>query len=249
MKRRNKKLLSGMVLPLIVAVVLVSAFVLVSYGFVEQEIEVKTPIEVSQESEDTITTWLGEETQVKGSPITIDNVVPLEDDFSKDIEVRISNDNEEEGISVVYLAKLELYSKNTETWEEVGDPKEILYTVIGEEFIVENDNEGLMVINYIEPSDPYTGAFRLPEDITTSFVDEKLWLVPEDSDLNDDNALDSWTPAEYKFEHELVSYTKGDTGVIIIPEGSSITIIPLYIVEVEEAIEDLTITTTVNNIE
>ena len=242
----SKKLLYGLVIPLF-AIMLVSAFVLVAYGSVSEVIEVKTPIEVSQEYTDSIETWLGEKTQVKGNPIVIENVADI-----GDIEVEISNEKDyvtegAEILDVAYLAKLELYQKNTETWEEIEDPKEILYTVIGEEFIVENENSE-MVINYIEPSDPYTGAFNLPEDIDSSFTGEKFWLVPSDSDGDEDNVLDSWSPESYYFEHDVVDYIKGDSGVITVPEGSSITLIPLYTIEVGKE-TTITITTTVNNVE
>jgi len=235
----NKKVVTGFIVPAL-AITLVLALAVI-YGSVEQEIEVKTPIEVTSYTEK-ITAWLGQETVIKGEPILIENVADI-----GDIEVRVSNEAPE-GISVSYLTKLELYSKDTETWTEQGEPSEILYTIIGEDFIVENDNTGMMVINYIEPSDPYTGAFKLPEDITTSFVDEKLWLVPEDADSNDDDALDSWTPELFKFEHDVVDYTKGNSGIITLGEGESIELIPVYTI-IASTIGTESITTNVENIE
>jgi len=213
----NKKLLLLGVFG-VLGVMLVAAALVTYYDRYEKEITSTSPIILSGESthEEVFMN-----TDIRGEPITIENL------HTEDINIELTYEADE-GITVSYLAKLELYHKDTETWEEIGEPSEILYTIIGEEFIVENDNVGTMAINYVEPSDPYTGLFRLPTDITSSFSGEKFWLVPEDADTNLDNMLDSWNPESYKFEHEVIDYTEGDSGVMTIPGLSTIELIPIY---------------------
>ena len=219
----NKKLIYRIVLPLflIFSIVLVSA-IYVGYGEVSQEIIDAYPIQV-ESSPEVITNFIGYETIVKGKPILISNVAEV-----GSIDVEVYNDAPD-GVTVSYLAKLELYSKTTDTWVEYGDASIIYYTTIGNDFVVESDNEGMMVINYIEPSEIYTGAFNLPTDITDSFTKgEKLWLVPDTADADSNKMLDSWTPELFKFEHNVVDYTKGASGIITIPQGETIELIPVY---------------------
>ena len=201
----------------IFAAILVTAALVTYYDRYEKQITSSSPIVLSGEN---APEEVFMNTDIRGEPITIQNLA------GNDINIELTYEAEE-GISVTYLAKLELYAKDTETWTEQGDAKIILYTIIGEDFIVENENSE-MVINYIEPSDPYTGAFRTVEDITDSFVGEKFWLVPSDADAIEDKKLDSWTPASYYFEHDVVDYTKGDSGIMTIPGLSSIELIPIY---------------------
>ena len=213
------------------AVMLVTAALVTYYDRHEQEITSTSPIVLSGENSPEEVFM---NTDIRGETITIENLA------ENDINIVLTYEAEE-GITVSYLARLELYAKETVNWTEQGEPKEILYTIIGEDFIVENENSE-MVINYIEPSDPYTGAFRKAEDISSSFSGEKFWLVPSSSDDNTDNILDSWTPESYYFEHDVIDYTKGDSGVMTIPGLSSIELIPIYHVGMYEG------TTTVETI-
>lgn len=201
----------------IFSVMLVSAALVTYYDRHEQEITSTSPIVISGENAPESVFM---NTDIRGEPITIENLA------ENDMEIELTYEADD-GITVSYLARLELYAKETVNWTEIGEPKEILYTIIGEDFIVENENSE-MVINYIEPSDPYTGAFRTAGDITSSFSGEKFWLVPSDADSDSNKALDSWTPESYYFEHDVVDYTKGDSGVMTIPGLSSIELIPIY---------------------
>ena len=212
----NKKLLMFGILG-IFSIMLVSAALVTYYDRHSQEITSTSPIVLSGEN---LHQEVFMNTDIRGEPITIENL------HTEDINIELTYEAED-GITVSYLAKLELYSKDAE-WNEVGESSEILYTIIGEDFIVENDNSGTMAINYVEPSDPYTGLFRLPTDITSSFTGEKFWLVPDTTDANNDSMLDSWNPEAYQFEHDVVSYTKGDSGIMTIPGSSSIVLIPIY---------------------
>lgn len=215
----NKKLLMFGIPLLALCVVLVTAGLVSYYDRHSQEITSISPIVLSGENFP-VETFMNMD--VRGEPITIENLA------ENDIDIELTYEAGDSGISVTYLAKLELFNKETENWTEIGEPSEILYVIIGEDFMVENENSGTLAINYIEPSDPYTGAFRLPTDITDSFTGEKFWLIPTESDTNEDKILDSWTPELFMFEHDVIDYTKGDSGVMTIPGLSTIELIPIY---------------------
>jgi len=267
MKRKiNKKLLSGMILPLIVAVVLVSAFILVSYGSVEQNIEVKTPIEISSDTLD-ITAWLGQETIIRGELITIENVAPF------DVEVEVNNDAEE-GIDVTYIGELELTKKTvdfeSDVWDILGDKVQIEYTAIGEEFNAEvtaGEISGYVLVYYVDNDDRFAnpGEVILVEDVSenlpgtsdananlndysveypTTPFGAKIWYVP--SDAIPSGVID-WTRAsEFYFESKLIQYNSD--GILTIYEGETLELIPVYTI-VASTIGTNTVTTTVNNVE
>jgi len=269
MKKTNKKLLSGMVLPLIVAVVLVSAIILVSYGFVEQEIEVKSPIIVTS-SPETMTAWLGQESEETGNPINIENVAPF------DVEVEVSNDGESSGIEVVYNGELVLTKKDTTDWTATGTPITITYTIIGDSFEVSGVPEGYTLIYYKDNEANVDDAERLTVlgevgstsenlphsndwnagdladycDLANGYDDydscrgAKLWAVPDANIVGGDLVWEN--PEEFYFETNLIQFNSD--GIITIYEDSNIDLIPVYSITAS-SVGTNTVTTNVKNIE
>lgn len=242
MKINKKKLFSGMILPLIIAIVLVSAALLIEYGFFSQSIDVNQPISVAGTS-DTIDCDAGE--ICRGGSFTISN------DGDSKREVVITNDATEGEIDVEYIGTLTLTEKTVDfskdVWETLTTPNEveIEYIVVNGKFsaeVITNVNENYELIYYKDNSDRFNSPAEaisvgdvegnLPYDIdrnseadgTYDYCDTneyvtchgaKIWYVPSDA-INSDGTLQWNRASEFYFETELIQFNI-DGKIIIYP--------------------------------
>ena len=237
----NKKYLVFGLLGLF-AVALVSAGLIQYYGSVEQKISIESPIVVSGITTELISGFSGE--SFEGSLITITN------NASFSVGVGITNDAPD-GITVEYVGSLELSKKvvdfNTVNWAEVGDPVEVEYTVIANEFNAEVTSpiDGYELVYYkdnlerfthpaeaiaiadVEGNLPYEFDGNADEydmcDVEgyTTCHGAKIWYVPSDAVSNE--GVINWSMAdEFYFETNLIQY--GNEIVIY----DSLDITPVY---------------------
>jgi len=138
----NRKLITGSVIGKVLLIALISATLITTYGLVTQNINVDSPIQVDSSTDDIDITG-GINQLIEGEPITITNNA----DF--DVEVQIVNDAEE-GINVSYIGSLTMVEKDTSTWEIVdeGNSETITYTIVGDEFVINDIPEGYTLIYY-----------------------------------------------------------------------------------------------------
>jgi len=104
------------------------------YGSVQQEIIVAPSITLSGACEDTIEAFGGD--TVMGEECTITNNANTERTIS------ITEDSDD-NISVRYMSKLILSGKETANWTNIGNGTTIKYTVVGDDFIVDDIPEGM----------------------------------------------------------------------------------------------------------
>ncbi len=258
----NKKLLYGLMLPLL-AVVLVAA---AAYGSVDQSIDIQSPISVTSLTS-TITAWLGQETITNGAEITIENVADI-----GAIEVEVSN-TAEEGIEVSYLGELELTKKDISTWQPTTDKVTISYTVIGNEFEYSGVPEGYTLIYYKDAVIGLDGRLENPQpaiEITSEIgslpqeddansnanyseapdhyeheTGAKLWAVPIDAVNSEDKTLDWSQMSEFYYETDLIEYVQGETGTLTIISETILT--PKYAIS-SGTVGTISITTNVDSI-
>ena len=254
----NKKLLLFAVVPLCVGLVVAIGYYAMFSTTFNVLPSIVTDGDLEQDLGDVFdsTTIRGEDS------ITLTNNAPTERVLT------ISNDAEE-GIEVSYVATLELSLKDTTTWSVIGEPLEVEYTVIGNEFIVTGVPEGYTAIYYKDivvglegrianpqPAISIIGIGNFPNfddanideladytqepDFYNQMKGAKLWLVPT-SDITDGNL--NWVNMDdYYYELDLIQYNAD--GEITLYSGASLTITPVY--EIGVGVEGLkTITTTV----
>jgi len=165
---------------------------------------------------------------------------------------------EEVGIEVNYVGLLELTKKDS-SWTPTGDPIELTYTVVGEEFKFSGVPEGYTLIYYKDEVVGLEERVANPQPAITiisnigslpqlddSNIDEladycstpdfykhckgaKLWLVPNE-DLN--AGVLNWANMfdGYYYETDLVYYFANSEGEITIPANSFIEFYPQYVV-------------------
>ena len=241
----NKKKIIAYSFMGVFALVLVSAGLIQYYGSVEQEISIESPIVVSGE-----TTFIGGYAgqPFEGNPITITN----DADFSVDVE--ISNDAylpKNKGIEVSYVGTLELTKKDITTWDLIGEPITIQYTVVGDSFEVTGVEEGYTAIYYKDefvglenreanpqPAISIIGVGNLPEldDVNAELEDycesdnynqcngAKIWVVPT-TDLT--GLTLNWDNMDdYYYELDLIQYNS--EGNIVMSGKSELVITPVY---------------------
>jgi len=257
-----KKLLNKKLLVVMVSLVAISLVAAIGYYAVfSSSFNVSPSIVISE----TAVQELGEVydgVAVVGNPITLTNNAPTERSL-------LITDDAIEGIEVSYVGKLELTKKDVLTWEAVGEPIEIEYIVVGDEFEVTDVPEGYTAIYYKDevvglegrlanpqPAISVVGIGDLPQ-IDDANVDElanycaepdnynqckgaKIWIVPTE-DLSE-LTLDWVNMANYYYELDLIQYNSN--GEIVLYPGASLTITPVY--EIGAGVSgEQTITTTV----
>ena len=254
----NKKFLSFMMLALI-GVGLVSAFGY--YAIFSTSFEVLPSVTLEGDlAQDLGSVYDG---TVLGTAITITNDAPSDRTFT------ISNDAVDGEIEVSYTGTLSMTKKDTTTWQPVGSPMDIGYTVVGETFEVTGVPEGYTAIYYKDgvvglsgridnpqPAISIVGAGNLPHaddanvDPSADYTQEpdnynlargaKIWVVPT-ADLNAGEL--TWANmANYYYETDLIQYNSD--GELTLSSGASVTITPVYEIAVGVTGEQ-TVTTTV----
>jgi len=252
MKFKNK---TYKILPmiLVLSVVLVSAGVLY-YATFSATFNVTPAIEIEGNLEQPLGDFIiGKESiEIEGTPITITSNANSEE------IITITDNSEDYGnVEVSYTGSLTMVEKDTSNWEilEGGDSETITYTIVGDEFVINDIPEGYTLIYYPNlVSGWYSGISidvtvlnngintigNLPDtsiDVgddycgngynptATQCVGAKLWLI-----LGDETTalakLDSWTMADTLFETELIQYNAG--GEIVMSADSELTITPVY---------------------
>ncbi len=250
----KKKLIYGMVLPLL-AVVVVTAVIITNYGSITQSLNVESAISVTG-SEDVLDTCYSSGTCL-GNPIEITN------NGDVDIDVKItgeetSTDPDGDGIvDVRYIGELELTKKiidyGNEPWDEGTEKVQIEYTIVGNEFsaeVIDNAQSGYILIYYKDSSDRWetVGEGIKIHDIEGNLPNEgdgnaaendycsseeydtchgaKIWYVP--SEALDGGELD-WTQSvaeSYFYETALIQYAFD--GIITMYPGQTLIVTPEY---------------------
>jgi hypothetical protein len=96
---------------------------------------------------------------IVGTPIEISNDAPSERVITITDDSYLTGGN----ISVRYVSELELSTKNTDNWAELGDKVTVGYVVVGDEFsaeVVGEDIEGYELVYYRDAEDAQTVAER-----------------------------------------------------------------------------------------
>jgi len=267
----NKKLLYGLMIPLL-AVVLVSASLLTYYGYFQQEINVNQPIWTTGDLTSSVDCEAG--FTCDGTEITIGN------DGTKKVNVLVEDATQEDGITTSYIGNLELTKKTVDftkdKWEVIDGKVQIEYTIVGIEFsaeVTDNPQSGYVLIYYKDNSNRFNEPAEailvegnnfpyLPynADKNSEFADEydycstgeyltchgaKIWYVPSDA-INGDKTLDWSRASEFYFESELIQYNSN--GVLTIYPYWSLELTPEY--ELDALLEEgsYIINTTVNPI-
>lgn len=254
----NKKLL---LIPLFAIVIVGTVFALNYYGVFSQTMDVQSSLSFSEGCTDD----LGEVydgTTITGAACTITNNAPSQR------SIVVTNDAVE-GISVEYVGELTLDNKDTTTWQPLGTPITIGYTIIGDTFEVTDVPEGYTAIYYKDEVVGLEGRLENPQpaiavgDITVlPEVDDanwdeladycaepdnynqckgaKLWVVPT-ADINEGDL--TWANmANYYYELDLIQYNS--EGNLVLSPESEMTLTPVYTIAPGVSGEQ-TITTTV----
>jgi len=245
----NKKLLM-FGLPLL-AITLVMAGLIIHYAVINQQINVKNPIEVTGTTTTQIDGWAN--TEVSGSEIIIvKNIAPF--DVKVDID---TTDNSNGNIETSYIGTLELTKKTVDfgnpIWDVLTEKVQIEYTVVGNEFnaeVTDNAEDGYVLIYYKDAEtlrfDNPEKAIRLNEIVgnlpyaedgnaeeydycSTGEYDTchgaKIWYVP--SSAIDSSGNIAWGQAsEFYFESSLIQYNSD--GQITIYPNEILDFTPLY---------------------
>ena len=249
----NKKILYGMILPLL-AITLVLA-IANYYGFLTFNVNTNQPISIN------------------GNPISEEPIILS--DFSCDANetclgeiIKVANSDDEDKLVVVsanssldvdFVGKLKLTKKDS-SWTPIGDKIEIIYTLVGNTFEFSGVPEGYTLIYYKDEVVGLEGRLENPQPaiIVTSDIgnlptnndaniDElanycqypdnyehckgaKLWIVDTNDltngDLNWANMFDG-----YYYETDLIYYFANANGEIIIPANSFIEFYPQVYVD------------------
>lgn len=236
----NKKKLLMFAIP-IMAITLVTALVVLNFNVL-----VNTNQSVFIDGETSITCQAGE--TCVGDAITITNNASVDGNL-KLVETELSEPGECDDTEIGYIGKMHFVTKDS-SWNTItGSTADVEYTITGEDFVVNEIPEGYELIYY-----PNLGTFEenvagilvydidefpslpIAEDIGDNYCSNgfnpsaevcngaKLWLV--DSDFVDDLKTGSWDISKIMFETDLVTYTKGTEGQILVPANSTITFYP-----------------------
>jgi len=182
----NRKKLLMFALP-ILAIAMVSA--LTYYAYASVTVNVNQPIDVSGSLEQTIDCDAGE--VCLGEMIRVDNSA----DNERTISLRETGSGSD--IDVSYVGKLELTTKDTETWEATEDRKvDLIYTLVGEEFNTEVELESGEVLVYALDHDDrfvnYASVIKV-EDIDGNLPYSEDWNLDADPNYCDlNNGFDSY---------------------------------------------------------
>jgi len=244
----NKKLLM-FVIPLL-TIALVSA--IGYYALFSVNYNIIQPISIEGDGEQSIDCTAGE--SCLGDTITITNG----NESSK--TVNIEDDNNNTDMEVKYVNTLELTKKDT-SWDAVGEPIEIVYTVVGDNFEVSGVPEGYTLIYYKDNEANSDDEDRLVTIGAIGNVTENLphaddWNVGELADYCDNaNGYDdyehcqgaklwavpsgdivagalTWTNmSNYYFETDLIYFFANSEGEVTVPGNSYLDVIPQLVVD------------------
>ena len=240
----NKKLMLPLMIILGIGVVAAISY----YALFSATFTVLPSITLSEECDDSLgEVYDGD--SVEGSECVITNDAPTER------ELTLSNDAIE-GIDVSYLGALSLTKKDTTTWEVIGEPIEITYTIIGDEFEVTGVPEEYSLIYYKDDESNVDDEDRLLTIGEIGLTDTNLphsndWNVGELADYCDfangyddynqckgaklwvvptadiiEDTLNWANMANYYYELDLIQYNS--EGQIVLYPGASLTITPVY---------------------
>jgi len=231
----------------ILALGLVMASVLMYYGAFSTTFNVASAIELGTScGVNDIGTVNGGE-NITGNPCTIKN------NALSERTINIS-DNSIDDIKVRYMSELILHQKNTNNWTLTGKEETITYTVVGEDFVIEDVPDNMTLIYYpnfvennfasnvdgiqvltngadgnlpvaLDVGDNYCGNGNNPNAVQC--VGAKLWLIDGELNLTEAKAkVLAWDTTNFVFETELIQYN--DAGIIRLSNGSSIIITPVF---------------------
>ncbi len=176
------------------------------------------------------------------------------------------------GIDTAVYGVLELTKKDTTSWDPIGDKIEIIYTVVGDEFVTTGVPSGYTLIYYKDGVVGLEGRLNNPQPaiIVTSNIGSlpqnddaninanyseapdyykhttgaKLRVVPTDA-INANMTLKWSQMSDFYYETDLIVYSYADDGKMILPSGAGVN----FCVENNFAInlvpDTYTITTTV----
>lgn len=181
---------------------------------------------------------------IEGTPITITN------NASSERIITLSDDSGE-NVSVSYLKSLEMEIKNP-SWEIQGVGAVLHYTVIGNNFIYKTESvEGYNLTDYVvvyypdstgNPGPWNIGSAVIIGDVSSELVisDTVTEDLPFDSDFNDkaklwlmpriDVETETWDINTVLFEHNLITYTKSNSGTMVINSGENVELTPVYVI-------------------
>lgn len=255
----KKKLIYGLVMPLL-AVVLVSAAILSYYAIFGVTLNITQQITVNDKVipyEETLPT-----VNCNSGGLCIGDVLKISNNGDNDRTITVTtNENCEEIVNTAYVGKLLLTKKDITTWSAIESPIEITYTVVGDTFKATGIPEGYTLIYYKDKGDYTTDAQRLTvlgenipfngnmpseddwnagqyADYCNNGIDNylhckgaKLWAVPNGNIV--DGALVWSNPENFYFETDLITYTESNLGIInvLVPAESFITIYPAFNIE------------------
>ena len=241
----NKKFLLPIFLVLSIAIVLAIGY----YALFSVTVNIHQPISFDGSLEQTIEDCNSGETCL-GQEITVSN----DGDLPRTVKIiQISGD---EDIEVSYIDKLELTKKDTLTWEVIGEPIELIYNVVGDEFKYDAElPESYTLIYYKDAVVGLEGRLENPQPVIEIVSDigdlpqgddanldadysqapdnyahstgAKLWAVPIGA-INLDNTLDWSQMNNFSYETDLVRYFANSDNEITIPANSFITFYPTF---------------------
>ena len=242
----NKKFLLPMFLVLGIATILAIGY----YVLFSVTVNVTQPVNWNTDDlEQTISDCDSGDTCL-GDSITISN------DAETERTIKIIQISGDENIEVNYVGKLDLSEKDTSDWSLLGDPTELIYTIVGEEFEYEAELPvGYVLIYYKDAVVGLDGRLENPQPVIEIVSDignlpqgddanlnadyseapdnyahstgAKLWAVPIGA-INPDNTLDWSQMNNFLYETDLVRYFANSDNEITIPANSFITFYPTF---------------------
>lgn len=241
----NKKLLTISIIG-IFAIGLVTAIV-GYYALLSITINVNQPIEITGDNQ---------EIDCDAGDSCLGEAIRVSNDADGERIVNVSA-TQNENVTVSWIGKLNLTKKDTTTWTTVGEPIEITYTVVGEDFITTGIPEGYTLIYYKDDESNSDDEDRLQTagvngSIAIDLPHTNDWNIGDLANYCDyNNTYDdynhckggklwavpngdivggelTWTNmSNYYYETDLIYYFANADGQITVPAGSYIEFYPL----------------------
>lgn len=195
---------------------------------------------------------LDQELSCNAGNTCVGDAITITNNANVDARLKLSS-SECEDSTISYIGIMHFTQKDLVNWTPIdgGKVADIEYTIAGEDFIANGIPEGYKLIYYPDMEDGFAEnvenilvygedvfpSLPVAEDIGDDYCNNgknpnakvcrgaKLWLIPEEyvEELKSGN----WNNAsEFLFETDLVTYTKGTYGNILIPANSVITFYP-----------------------
>ncbi len=259
----KKKLLYGLIVPLVAILVIGVSASAVYYVFFSASFNVNNIDGMGTFQDDIVGDF-------EFGDVIVGKTRILGNDLENDRNILITTSLGDENIGVEYKSTLELTKKDVDfgldSWVIPADAEKVQveYTIVGDEFsaeVVEGLNENYVLIYYADAEDrfanpeeailienvegnlPNIGDANAVNDYSEEYVTShgaKIWYVPSDAILN---GVIDWTRAsDFYFESKLIQYNSD--GEITFYSGDSLDIIPEYTPD-EFAEGDYTIETTI----